>query len=141
MRAQPSDTLDVGMPSSPYWLGLERDYARVRHMGRGGRVKGVNRGGRVCKKLERENEKRVVQNRGNRTKSKRERRKATWHGYQQGWNNYSECSSNGNLEEGKNKEGDERGVSFIFDNDVFFENRRREGEMDGNTVYWELKKG
>ena len=115
--------------------------ARVRHMGRGGRVKGVNRGRRACKKLEREDEKRVVQNRGNRIKSKRERRKATWHGYQQGWNNYSECSSNGNLEEGKNKEGDERGVSFIFDNDVFFENRRREGEMDGKTVYWELKKG
>ena len=23
----------------------------------------------------------------------------------------------------------------------FFENRRREGELDGNTVYWEYKKG
>ena len=45
------------------------------------------------------------------------------------------------MEGGKNKVGNERRVSFIFDNDVFFGNRRKEGELDGNTVYWELKNG
>ena len=43
---------------------------------------------------------------------------------------------------GKYKKEIEAGdLSFFIDNDLFFENRRREGKLDGNTVYWELKKG
>ena len=106
---------------------------------------GVSRGGRVCRggrrtkkykgteELGREGEAHVNRDRDNRTKSKRERRKAKRHGSLHG--------RDVSVEGGKNKAGDEREGSFIFDNDVFFENRRREGEVDGNTVYWELKKG
>ena len=100
-------TRDHG-PSPTYQLELEV-IARRRHMDEGGRVMGVNRGGRVKR------------TRKNRTQGKQGRK-----GYPHGRDN---------------KDRDEKGVTFIFDNDVFFENRRREGELDGNTVYWELKKG
>ena len=43
-------------------------------------------------------------------------------------------------EEKNNRDGDERGVYAKID-DLCIENRRREGELDGLTVYWELKKG
>ena len=104
-------------------------------------------GGRRIKKyrgderLERENEARVVKNSDSRTRSKRERRKSKRHGPLHGRDNHSKGGSNWSVERGKNKDGDERRVSFCIDNDLFFENRRREGELDGNTVYWELKKG
>ncbi len=32
-------------------------------------------------------------------------------------------------------------VEGVLDFAYFYENRRREGELDGNTVYWEYKKG
>ena len=31
----------------------------------------------------------------------------------------------------------EGGLNLVYSN----ENRKREGELDGNTVYWEYKKG
>ena len=103
-------------------------------------------GGRGIKRYEgteksrREVEVKLVKESGNRTKGKRERRNAKRHGSHERDSN-NENSPNGNVGGGKNKDGNERGVSFKFDNDLFFENRRREGELEGNTVYWELKKG
>ena len=51
-----------------------------------------------------------------------------------------DCEECLNEEEKNNRDGDERGVYAKID-DLCIENRRREGELDGLTVYWELKKG